>query len=115
MRISLGWAGSSCPLPILPLHPAATLHLTAIQAPFVLPLGRALLPTRPSSQAAATTSTAGPTVQFLPYNQTLPRCVEEARADGADFIILLSHIGYTDDLALAADPAAAGVDLIVGK
>ncbi|EFN56515.1 hypothetical protein CHLNCDRAFT_144120 [Chlorella variabilis] len=60
------------------------------------------------------TSNPGPTVQFLPYNETLPRCVADARAEGADFVILLSHIGYTDDVALAAAPAAAGVDLIVG-
>ena len=60
------------------------------------------------------TSNPGPTISFLPYEETLPGCVADARAAGADIVVLLSHIGFQDDRALAASPAAAGVDLIVG-
>lgn len=60
------------------------------------------------------TSSPGPTVKFLPYDETLPGCVADARAAGADIIIALTHIGYDDDRQLAASPAAAGVDLLVG-
>lgn len=59
-------------------------------------------------------SSSGPTVKFLPYDETLPGCVADARAAGADIIIALTHIGYDDDRQLAASPAAAGVDLLVG-
>jgi len=61
------------------------------------------------------TSSPGPTVSFLPYNETLAECVAEARAAGADYVIALTHIGFDDDKALAADPAAADVDLIIGE
>ncbi|KAL4445897.1 hypothetical protein ABPG77_009096 [Micractinium sp. CCAP 211/92] len=60
------------------------------------------------------TSSPGPSVKFLPYNETLPGCVADARAAGADIIIALTHIGFDDDRQLAASPAAAGVDLFVG-
>lgn len=60
------------------------------------------------------TSNPGPSVRFLPYADTLPACVADARAAGADLILALTHIGFEDDQALAASPAAAGVDLIVG-
>lgn len=57
---------------------------------------------------------AGPNIAFLNYTDVLPACVAAAKAAGAQRIIALTHIGYQDDQALAADPAAAGVDLIVG-
>lgn len=60
------------------------------------------------------TSNPGASVKFLPYANMLPACVADARAAGADLIIALTHIGFEDDQALAASPAAAGVDLIVG-
>lgn len=60
------------------------------------------------------TSQPGPTLGFLPYADTLPGCVEAARAEGAQYIILLTHIGYEEDLQLAATSTAAGVDLIIG-
>lgn len=60
------------------------------------------------------TSNPGASVKFLPYADTLPACVADARAAGADLIIALTHIGFEDDQALAASSAAAGVDLIVG-
>lgn len=51
---------------------------------------------------------------FRNYSDVLPGCVAAAKAAGADRIIALTHIGYDEDVALAADAAAAGVDLIVG-
>lgn len=62
----------------------------------------------------AETSNPGPTVRFLAYNETLPGCIEDALNEGADIVILLSHIGFDVDLELAASSTAAGVDLIVG-
>lgn len=47
--------------------------------------------------------------------QALPGCISEARDAGADIIILLSHVGAEMDLQLAADPAFADVDLIIGE
>ncbi len=60
------------------------------------------------------TSNPGTSVKFLPYADTLPACVADARAAGADLIVALTHIGFDGDQALAASPSAAGVDLIVG-
>lgn len=57
---------------------------------------------------------AGPNLKFLPYSETLPGCVADVRAAGADLVIALTHIGYDDDRQLAASAAAAGVDLFVG-
>lgn len=51
---------------------------------------------------------------FRNYSDALPGCVAAAKAAGAERIIALTHIGYDEDLALAADAAAAGVGLIVG-
>lgn len=73
-------------------------------------LGATAPPPHPPNDATP----AGPTVTFLPFNETLPGCVAAARAAGAEYIIALTHIGFTNDTQLAADPAAAGVDLIVG-
>lgn len=60
-------------------------------------------------------SSPGPNLRFLPYNDTLPGCVAAARADGAQLIVALTHIGYSDDVALAGSPAATDVDLFVGE
>eukprot|EP00887_Chlorella_sp_A99_P005509 scaffold1.g5509.t1 len=56
----------------------------------------------------------GKELRFLPYNETLPHCVSAARQEGADIVVSLTHIGYDDDVNLAASAAAADVDLIVG-
>ena len=53
-------------------------------------------------------------MRFLPYLDTLPGCVAAARRDGAQLVVALTHIGFEADKQLAAGPAAAGVDLIVG-
>lgn len=51
---------------------------------------------------------------FRNYTDALPGCVAAAKAAGAQRIIALTHIGFDEDKQLAADAAAAGVDLIVG-
>lgn len=39
------------------------------------------------------TSEVPDTISFLPYNETLPECIAGAKRDGAQAIILLSHLG----------------------
>lgn len=51
---------------------------------------------------------------FLDYVQTVPGCVAAAKAQGANIIILLSHIGADEDVLLAAQPAINDIDLIIG-
>ncbi|PSC75913.1 5 -nucleotidase isoform B [Micractinium conductrix] len=60
------------------------------------------------------TSNPGPTIKFLPHNETLPGCVDAARRAGAQIVVALTHIGFDQDQALAADAAAAGVDMFIG-
>lgn len=67
-----------------------------------------------SAPACHTCPPAGRNIVFKNYTDALPGCVAAAKAAGAERIIALTHIGYGEDQALAADAAAAGVDLIVG-
>jgi 5'-nucleotidase / UDP-sugar diphosphatase len=57
-------------------------------------------------------SSSGPDVQFSEYVESLEPIIEELGDQGVNKIVLLSHIGYADDLTLAA--AIDGVDVIVG-
>ena len=57
-------------------------------------------------------SEPGPSVRFLDVAETARRCVRELEARGIDKIILLTHIGYENDLRLAAE--VPGADVIVG-
>jgi 5'-nucleotidase/UDP-sugar diphosphatase len=57
-------------------------------------------------------SSPGDTVAFGEYVALLEPVVAELEAQGINKIVLLSHIGYEDDQALAA--AIDGVDIIVG-
>ncbi len=50
-------------------------------------------------------------LQFLPVTKTVERYVTQLR-DKVDLIVVLSHIGYNADMALAA--AVKGIDVIVG-
>ncbi|MDD4196347.1 MAG: bifunctional UDP-sugar hydrolase/5'-nucleotidase [Syntrophorhabdaceae bacterium] len=50
-------------------------------------------------------------LQFLPVTKTVERYVTELR-DKVDLIVVLSHIGYNADMALAS--AVKGIDVIVG-
>ncbi|MBP1749609.1 MAG: UDP-sugar diphosphatase / 5-nucleotidase [Deltaproteobacteria bacterium] len=50
-------------------------------------------------------------LQFLPVTKTVERYVAQLR-DKVDLIIVLSHIGYNADMALAG--AVKGIDVIVG-
>jgi 5'-nucleotidase len=57
-------------------------------------------------------STPGPTVSFRDPVEYLAEQVEAVRAEGIDKVILLSHLGVADDVAVAE--AVPGIDLIVG-
>jgi hypothetical protein len=51
-------------------------------------------------------------VAFTPEIETAARMVAELEAQGVDKIVLLSHVGYFNDLAIAR--AVRGIDVIVG-
>lgn len=51
-------------------------------------------------------------VAFTPEIETTARMVAELEAQGVDKIVLLSHVGYFNDLAIAL--AVPGIDVIVG-
>lgn len=57
-------------------------------------------------------SSPGDTVAFGEYVAALEPVIAELDAQGVNKIVLLSHIGYADDQALAA--AIDGIDVIVG-
>lgn len=59
-----------------------------------------------------TTSSPGPTVAFRNEAQALTRAVAALKARGVDKIVALTHIGYSEDKALAAQ--VDGVDVYVG-
>jgi 5'-nucleotidase len=58
------------------------------------------------------TSSPGPTVAFRSEAQALTRTVAALKARGVDKIVALTHIGYSEDQALAAQ--VDGVDVYVG-
>jgi len=60
------------------------------------------------------TSNASENIAFLEYPAALQECVQEAKADGAEIIIGLTHIGYDNDKVLATLEEARDVDVIVG-
>ena len=51
-------------------------------------------------------------VRFLPVAPAVEAAVRELRAQGVDAVVVLSHIGYAEDIALAK--AVPGIDVIVG-
>jgi 5'-nucleotidase len=57
-------------------------------------------------------SSPGPTVKFLPYVAAIQREVAALESDGVNKIILLTHIGYQEDLALV--PFLRGIDIVLG-
>jgi 5'-nucleotidase / UDP-sugar diphosphatase len=57
-------------------------------------------------------SSPGDTVAFAEYAPSLEPVIAELEAQGVNKIILLSHIGYADDQALAV--AVDGIDVVVG-
>lgn len=57
-------------------------------------------------------SNPDPGTRFLDERETAQAQIDELRAAGIDIIVLLTHVGYRADLALAQ--ALAGVDVIVG-
>lgn len=60
----------------------------------------------------AATSSPGPTVTFLPPRPALEREAAALRAQGAKFVIALSHLGVAEDHAIAGQ--VPGVSVIVG-
>lgn len=58
------------------------------------------------------TSSPGDTVKFLDPRETVQKAADELRAQGIKHIVLLSHLGYSVDLALA--PQLKGVGVIIG-
>ncbi len=57
----------------------------------------------------------GPNIIFSDPQTALPDCVAEAKAEGAQIVIALTHIGADLDLSLAASSAAQEVDMFVGE
>ncbi len=54
----------------------------------------------------------GPTISFLPIEETVGEAVRELEAEGVDKIVLLSHAGFERDRRIAR--TVAGLDVIVG-
>ncbi len=59
-----------------------------------------------------TIANPGPNVTMLPLRESVQGAVDGLRAQGVDKIVLLSHIGFTQDLELAGQ--LRGVDVVVG-
>jgi 5'-nucleotidase/UDP-sugar diphosphatase len=57
-------------------------------------------------------SAPGPGIVFDDETRSAQREIDALRADGVDVVVLLTHIGYRNDIALAH--ALSGVDVIVG-
>jgi 5'-nucleotidase / UDP-sugar diphosphatase len=57
-------------------------------------------------------SSPGPTLRFREPDESVAAAVRELEAQGVDKIVVLSHLGYRRDLALAA--SVRGIDVIVG-
>ena len=68
-----------------------------------------------TTQETVASSSPGPNVKFADPIAALPACIAAAKADGAEMIIAVTHIGTDLDVVLAATPAAAEVDLIIGE
>jgi 2',3'-cyclic-nucleotide 2'-phosphodiesterase (5'-nucleotidase family) len=51
-------------------------------------------------------------LEFLETEDILPDVIEEVKSNGADLVILLSHLGFDTDKELAK--AVSGIDVIVG-
>lgn len=60
------------------------------------------------------TSSPSPTITFLQPADVIADCVQEAKDAGADIVIGLTHIGYEEDMKLAALEEAGGLDIIIG-
>jgi len=58
------------------------------------------------------TSSPGPNVPFLRAEEILPGVIETLAGDGVDKIVVLSHMGLSRDMEIAA--AVDGIDVIVG-
>lgn len=59
-------------------------------------------------------SSPSPNITFLQPADVIAGCVQEAKDAGADIVIALTHIGYEEDMKLAALEEAGGLDIIIG-
>jgi 5'-nucleotidase/UDP-sugar diphosphatase len=57
-------------------------------------------------------SSPGPNLVFADQTETAARCVVELQREGVNKIVVLSHLGYREDLELAS--SVEGIDVIVG-
>ena len=67
-----------------------------------------------TTQETSATSSPGPNIKFNDPIAALPACVAAAKAEGAQMIIAVTHIGTDLDVVLAGTAAAADIDLIIG-
>lgn len=65
-----------------------------------------------TAEATRTSSNPLPSTAFLDEAASAQREIDALRAQGVDIVVLLSHIGYAQDMALAT--RLSGVDVIVG-
>lgn len=59
-------------------------------------------------------SSPSPNITFLQPADVIDGCVQQAKDAGADIVIALTHIGYEEDMKLAALEEAGGLDIIIG-
>lgn len=64
------------------------------------------------TEETANLSSPGPTLRFLPIEESLREQVERLESDGIEIVIVLSHAGLERDRQIAA--AVDGIDVIIG-
>lgn len=64
------------------------------------------------TEQTSVTSSPGDKIKFLESIQVLPPIIEKLKAEGVNKIIVLTHIGFWNDVQVAKN--VAGIDLIVG-
>ncbi len=64
------------------------------------------------TEGTAVTSSPGEKIKFLESVKTLPPIIAELKEKGVEKIVVVSHIGFWNDVAVAKN--VAGIDIIVG-
>jgi len=93
---------------------AASPELEGLVAPYSVReiAGRKVAIIGATQPKAARLSSPGPNIGFPPLLPAMEKAVKAATAEGADIVIVLSHIGLEGDKKLAA--SVPGIDVIVG-